>query len=178
MTALTLTVPVAAAAPTLNPITGASPDALPRMRTALTFLVDGESYGVDIGQVREIRCFEKPTRVAGAKPELLGLINLRGTIVPVVDLRTRLGAATLPADGQAAVMVVQIEGRLVGVVVDAVSDVVDIDPGQLRPAPKLRTGLTAARLLAIATLDERMVQLIDLGASVSGIGAVAPAEAH
>jgi len=179
MTALTRNAPGTAAAPTLYPVAGAPPVALPRLRTALTFLVDGEAYGVDIGQAREIRCFETPTPVAGATPDRLGLINLRGTIVPVVDLRTRLGAATLPADGQTAVMVVQIVARLVGVVVDAFSDDGRHRPGATAPpAPKLGTSLAAARLLAIATLDERMVQLIDLGATVSGIGAAAPADTH
>jgi purine-binding chemotaxis protein CheW len=168
----------AAAAPAPDPAPVAASPVLPPFRSALTFCVDGQDYGVDIRQVREIRCFESPVRVAGAAPELLGLINLRGTIVPVVDLRTRFGVTTPAADGQTAVMVAQIEGRLVGVVVDAVSDVVDIEPAQLRPAPELRTGLTSARLLAVATLEERLVQLIDLGASVAGIGAIAQAEPH
>lgn len=128
----------------------------------LTFRIGAEDYGIDILQVQEVRSYETPTRIAQASPQVLGVLNLRGEIVPVVDMRLQLGLANASFDDSTVVIVLKVGQRVFGLVVDGVSDVVGLAPEQLRPVPGIGSGIAADLLLAIATLNERMLLLIDI----------------
>jgi len=132
-------------------------------RECLTFRIGAEDYGIDILQVQEVRSYEAPTRIAQTQPHVLGVLNLRGEIVPVIDMRLQLGLAQANFNDSTVVIVLKVGGRAFGLVVDAVSDVVGLTPEQLRPVPGLGRGIAADLLLAIATLNERMLLLIDIG---------------
>jgi purine-binding chemotaxis protein CheW len=148
----------------------------------LTLRLGAEEYGIDILSVQEIRSYEQPTRMAGSQPHVLGVTNLRGTIVPVVDLRCRFGLE--PAYGHATVTVVlAVGGRTVGAVVDSVSDVVALTPAQVKPEPEFGPAVDAGHITGIATLGEgehaRMLILLDIaglmsGHDLAGAGADAP----
>ncbi len=128
----------------------------------LSFRLGAEEYGIDILRVQEIRSFEAPTRIANAPAHLLGVLNLRGVIVPIVDLRLRLGMADAAYDGFTVVIVLNIGSRVIGVVVDAVSDVVGLGGEQLRPLPEFNSAVAAEHLMAIGSVGERMLILIDI----------------
>lgn len=131
-------------------------------REFLAFRLGREEYGIHILQVQEIRSFEKPTGLAHAPAELLGLVNLRGSIVPIFDLRVRLGLREVRYDDQTVVIVVHVGARTVGLVVDGVSDVVTLQPGQIRPVPPLNAGGDSRHLLGLGTLNARMLILLDI----------------
>ena len=131
-------------------------------RGCLSFRVGDEEYAVDILAVQEIRAFEKPTRIADAPPSVLGVINLRGKIVPIIDLRLRLGHTKPAYDVFTVVIILNVDGRMSGVVVDAVSDVLNLRPDEVRPAPQL-DGTPAARfILGLASVEQRMLVLVDI----------------
>jgi len=131
-------------------------------RGCLSFRVGEEEYAVDILTVQEIRAFEKPTRIADAHASVLGVINLRGIIVPIIDLRLRLGLHNPAYDVFTVVIILNVAGRMFGVVVDAVSDVLHLRPDEVRPAPQL-DGTAAARfILGLASIEERMLVLVDI----------------
>lgn len=141
----------------------------------LTFRLGQEQYGVGILSVREIRSFEQPTRLANAPDWLLGVIDLRGTIVPVVDLRRRLGLAETAIDRLAVTMILDLGDKVIGAVVDAVSDVIDIPSSQRRSAPPIASIVGAGCIEGIASVPsmnasgeriERLVVLLDLRSSL------------
>ena len=155
--------PVRHPTPALHAVEAPSEPALPlALREFLAFKLGAEEYGIDILCVQEIRSYERPTRIAGTPEFVKGVINLRGAIVPIVDLRLKLQLRAAPYDAFTVVIVLQLGQRLVGVVVDAVSDVISLQPEQLRPAPPLRAGLAGEHLLAIGALDERLLILVDI----------------
>ncbi|MCA1246760.1 chemotaxis protein CheW [Massilia sp. MS-15] len=128
---------------------------------ALTFRLGQEEYGVDILKVQEIRGQDRVTRIAQSPDFIHGVVNLRGVIVPIVDLRRRFGLA---ADDTPAtvVMVLNIGGRIVGMVVDGVSDVIRLAPGDIRPAPQTGSAFDTEFLLGLGTVDDRMLILLDI----------------
>lgn len=132
------------------------------LREFLAFKLGAEEYGIDILCVHEIRSYERPTRIAGTPEFVKGVINLRGVIVPIVDLRLKLQMPAVHYDAFTVVIVLQLGHRLVGMVVDAVCDVIGLQPEQLRPAPALRAGPAGEHLLAIAAVDERLLILVDI----------------
>ena len=131
----------------------------------LTPRLGAEEYGIDILRVQEIRSFEPPTRIAGAPAHVLGLINLRGVIVPIIDLRSRL---TLEAgfDSGTVTVVLNIGGRTIGVVVDSVSEVVQLGASDVAPAPDFNSTVAANHILDIAAFEQagrqRMLILFDI----------------
>ncbi|CAM3951535.1 chemotaxis protein CheW [Roseateles saccharophilus] len=133
----------------------------------LTSTLGGQEYGIDILAVQEIRRYEAPTRIANAASHLLGIVNLRGVIVPIVDLRRSMG---LPAEHGASTVtvIVNVGARTVGLVVDEVSDVVTLDPEQIQPRPSLGNGASADFIVGFATVagaeGPRMLLLLDLEA--------------
>lgn len=131
-------------------------------RECLTFRIGAEDYGIDILQVQEVRSYEAPTRIAQTQPQVLGVLNLRGEIVPVIDMRLQLGLAQANFDDSTVVIVLKVGARVFGLVVDGVSDVVGLAPEQLRPVPGLGCGIAADLLLAIATVKERLLLLVDI----------------
>jgi len=152
-------------------------DPAPAPREVLAFRLGGEEYGIDIQRVQEIRSYERPTRIAHAPDFVKGVVNLRGAIVPIVDLRLRLGLEQAAYDAFTVVIVLNVGHRTIGVVVDAVSDVAALDAAQLRAAPALRRDRADEPLLAIATLEARLLLLLDIDRLLGGAAMGSPATA-
>ena len=130
----------------------------------LSFQLGEQTYAVDVRRVREIRRYERPTRIAGARADVLGLIDLRGTVVPVIDLRLRLDSGSADIADTTSVVVLEIGPHLVGAVVDLVSDVVDLELAAMHPVPPLESGRTLAYLRGLATVGDQMLLLLDVDA--------------
>lgn len=132
----------------------------------LTFVCAGEEYGVEILRVQEIKGWEGVTRVPYAPPYLLGVMNLRGVIVPVVDLRQRFGLAARAADSSTVVIVVRVHSergeKTAGIVVDAVSEVYSVAPDNIKPTPELGASTDAACVRGLTSVDNKMVMLLDI----------------
>ena len=109
----------------------------------LSFRLGAEEYGIDILKVQEIRGYESVTRIANAPSFIKGVTNLRGTIVPIVDLRLKFGLGEPTYDSFTVVIILNVARRVVGVVVDSVSDVTELTAEQIRPAPDFSTGVDA-----------------------------------
>ncbi|TFW00422.1 chemotaxis protein CheW [Oxalobacteraceae bacterium OM1] len=135
---------------------------------ALSFRLGAEEYGIDILKVQEIRGYESVTRIANAPEYIKGVINLRGIIVPIVDMRIRFGIGTPTYDQFTVVIILNIGQHVIGMVVDSVSDVITLDPAQIKPAPELGTALDTDYLIGLGTLDERMLILVDIDKLMSG----------
>ena len=118
----------------------------------LTFRLGAEEYGIDILCVQEIRSYEQPTRIANAPPFIKGVVNLRGVIVPIIDLRLKLGCETADYNTFTVVVVLNVRGRVVGAVVDSVSDVLELKPEQIKPSPDLHSSVDAGFITGIGTV--------------------------
>lgn len=139
----------------------------PRGGEFLTFRLGQEEYGIDILRVQEIRSYEQPTRIANAPAFMKGVVNLRGVIVPVVDLRLKLGCDTAEYNSFTVVIVLNVRGRIVGAVVDSVSDVLQLTREQIRPAPEMNATVDASFITGIGGVGERMLILMDIEALMS-----------
>lgn len=128
----------------------------------LSFRLGDEEYAIDILKVQEIRAHEAVTRIANAPGYLKGVINLRGQIVAIVDLRVKLSMARVEVDASTVVIILNIAGRVIGMVVDAVSDVVALAPDQVRPAPVFGNVVDASFIRGIAPVEDRMLILVDI----------------
>jgi purine-binding chemotaxis protein CheW len=131
-------------------------------REILVFVLGGEEYGVDILKVQEIRGYDKVTPIPSAPDFLKGVVNLRGIIVPVIDLRVKFGLPDPRYDAFTVVIVLRIAGRVVGIVVDAVSDVVRLAASEVKAAPALGAVVDGSFLAGLATPGDRMVLLLDI----------------
>jgi purine-binding chemotaxis protein CheW len=131
-------------------------------REFLVFSLGDEEYAIDILKAQEIRGYENVTRIASAPPFIKGVTNLRGVIVPIVDLRIKFNLDRVEYDGQTVVIVVNVSGRVVGVVVDGVSDVLSLTPEQIKPAPEFGLSLSSDYLSGLASLEDRMLVLVDI----------------
>jgi purine-binding chemotaxis protein CheW len=140
------------------------------IREFLAFKLGGEEYGIDILRVQEIRSFEPPTRMANAASHILGVINLRGVIVPIVDMRLKFNLAKVDYDTFTMVIVLNIGKQVVGMVVDGVSDVITLSPEQLRPAPDFSGEVGSNHVMAIGSLENRMLILLDIEKLMSDAG--------
>ena len=128
----------------------------------LTFRLGEEEYGIEILKVQEIRGYEAVTAIANAPAFIKGVINLRGIIVPIVDMRIKFGFKKVEYNQFTVVIILNVAGRVVGVVVDSVSDVVTLGAGQIRPAPDLGTTLNTSYITGLGTIDNRMLILVDI----------------
>lgn len=128
----------------------------------LSFRLGDEEYAIDILKVQEIRGYDSVTRIAGAPDFVKGVTNLRGVIVPILDLRIRFGLGTVSYDAFTVVIILNLGQRVVGVVVDAVSDVLNLPPGDLRPPPDFVATMKAEHLLGLGIVEERMLILLDI----------------
>jgi purine-binding chemotaxis protein CheW len=128
----------------------------------LTFTLGAEEYGIDILKVQEIRGCDTVTRIANTPEFIRGVINLRGHIVPIVDLRVRFGLGDAKYDAFTVVIILNIGTRVVGIVVDSVSDVMTLRADQIRPAPEFSSTLGTEYLMGLGTLDDRMIILVDI----------------
>src|SRR6185295_14452304 len=131
-------------------------------REVLVFVLGKEEYGVDILKVQEIRGYEKVTPIPAAPAYLKGVINLRGIIVPVIDLRIKFGLADPQYDSFTVVIILRLAARVIGMVVDGVSDVVALAPSEVKPAPQLGALVDSSFLAGLATQAERKVLLLDI----------------
>jgi purine-binding chemotaxis protein CheW len=131
-------------------------------REILIFVLGKEEYGVDILKVQEIRGYEKVTPIPTAPAYLKGVVNLRGIIVPVIDLRVKFGMAEPKYDSLTVVIILRIAGRVIGMVVDGVSDVVRLAPNEVKPAPQLGSLVDSSYLAGLAVQGERMILLLDI----------------
>ncbi len=132
----------------------------------LSFFLDGEEYGVDILRVQEIKCWESATEVPNSPDYLKGVINLRGIIVPVVDLRIRFGLTSIKYTETTVVIVLKVEGnegaRTVGFVVDAVSEVYSIEDDLLQAPPELGDSIDLDFVKGLTSINNNMVVLLDI----------------
>jgi purine-binding chemotaxis protein CheW len=144
----------------------------------LTFRLGAEEYGIDILRVQEIRSYEPPTRIANAPPFIKGVVNLRGVIVPIIDLRLKLGCESVEYNTFTVVVVLNVRGRVVGTVVDSVSDVLELGKDQIKPAPELNSSVDARFITGIGAVKaaaggdvgkdaERMLILMDIESLMS-----------
>jgi purine-binding chemotaxis protein CheW len=128
----------------------------------LTFCLGSEEYGIDILKVQEIRGYDAVTRIANAPAFIKGVINLRGIIVPIIDMRIKFNLGKAEYDQFTVVIVLNIAGRVIGMVVDSVSDVLALTPEQVRPAPEFGSSLDTEYLIGLGALEQRMLILVDI----------------
>jgi purine-binding chemotaxis protein CheW len=145
---------------------GADKSAADASEQYLTFLLAGEEYGVDILRVQEIKGWDKVTRIPHTPDYVLGVINLRGAVVPIIDLRRRFGLETIDFGPTTVVIVVRVMNglteRTVGVVVDAVSEVYNVDAADTKPPPDVCGSVDTVFVKALATIEEKMLILLDI----------------
>ena len=128
----------------------------------LTFRLGAEEYGIDILRVQEIRSYEPPTRIANAPEFIKGVVNLRGVIVPIVDLRLKLACQSADYNSFTVVIVLNVKGRVVGAVVDSVSDVLALDQDTIKPAPEMSSAVDTSFITGIGSVSDRMLILMDI----------------
>lgn len=128
----------------------------------LTFTLGPEEYAIDILKVQEIRGYESPTTIANSPSFLKGVINLRGTIVPIVDMRIKFNVGKVEYTPFTVVIILSIAGRVVGIVVDSVSDVTMLRADQIRPAPEFAATVDTKYINGLGTLNDRMLIVIDI----------------
>jgi len=143
----------------------------------LTFALGSEEYGIDILKVQEIRGYEKVTHIVNSPAFIKGVINLRGTIVPIIDLRLKFALGSAEYTAFTVVIILNVSNRVVGVVVDSVSDVICLDPEEIKEAPPMSSDLDTRFIQGLATLNERMVILMDIEALMSSPDMALSAEA-
>jgi len=131
-------------------------------REVLVFVLGREEYGVDILKVQEIRGYEKVTPIPAAPEYLKGVVNLRGIIVPVVDLRVKFGMPDPRYDAFTVVVILRLARRVIGVVVDGVSDVMALRAQDVKPAPQLGSVVESSFIEGLGTEGDRMVLLLDI----------------
>ncbi len=128
----------------------------------LTFTLGTEEYAIDILKVQEIRGYEQPTLIANAPPFIKGVINLRGIIVPIVDLRIKFKLGKIEYTPFTVVIILTVANRVIGVVVDSVSDVISLTSSQIRPAPDFSATFDTRYILGLASVDQRMMIVTDI----------------
>jgi len=132
------------------------------VKECLSFRLGAEEYGIDILAVREIRAYERPTRIANAPAFILGVVNLRGVIVPIVDLRIKFGMTQPTYDGSTVVIILNVANRVLGIVVDSVSDVLPLKDEEIRPAPEFSSAIDASFVRGLASISNRLLILVDI----------------
>ncbi|MDX8385633.1 MAG: chemotaxis protein CheW [Gallionella sp.] len=128
----------------------------------LTFTLGAEEYGIDILKVQEIRGYEAVTSIANAPEFIKGVINLRGIIVPILDMRIKLNLGNVNYVETTVVIILNVASRVVGMVVDGVSDVITLKAEEIKPAPEFGAGLDTKYFQGLGTIDSRMIILVDI----------------
>ena len=141
-------------------------------REVLSFRLGAEEYGIDILRVQEIRSFETCTHLANTPGFIKGVVNLRGVIVPIIDLRLKFSLADAHFNDHTVTIVLNVAGRVVGVVVDSVSDVLQLAPAQVQPPPAFNGSVQAGHITGVATVmngdTQRMLILLDIEQLMTG----------
>ena len=128
----------------------------------LTFTLGQEEYGIDILKVQEIRGYDAVTHIANTPEFIKGIINLRGIIVPIVDMRIKFKLGAPVYDQFTVVIILNVANRVVGMVVDGVSDVITLPPSQIQPPPEFGAAMDTQYIVGLGTLEERMIILVDI----------------
>lgn len=128
----------------------------------LAFTLGQEEYGIDIQKVQELRGYDAVTRIANAPAHIKGVVNLRGIIVPIIDMRIKFNLGTPTYDQFTVVIILNLASRIMGMVVDSVSDVITLKPEQIRAAPEMGAVLDTEYLIGLGTLEQRMLILVDI----------------
>jgi purine-binding chemotaxis protein CheW len=134
----------------------------------LSFRLGAEEYGIDILKVQEIRRYDAVTAIANAPAFIKGVVNLRGIIVPIVDLRIKFNVGEPRYDEFTVVIILNIARRVVGIVVDSVSDVLTLQASQIKATPEFATALNTQYILGLGAIDERMLILVDIECLMTG----------
>jgi purine-binding chemotaxis protein CheW len=134
----------------------------------LTFTLDTEEYGIDILRVQEIKGNLPTTRVPGSPAEVVGVLNLRGTVVPIIDLRRKFELSEIVYDQFTAIIVVVVKDRVMGMIVDRVSEVMSIPAQDIQPSPDFGNSMSSAAIQGLAKVGERLVILLDIEAVLIG----------
>jgi len=160
----------------INEINSAAPPS--GSREYLTFRLENEEYGIDILKVQEIRGYESPTRIAHSPEFIKGVVNLRGTIVPIVDMRIRFNCKLAKYDDFTVVIILNLRNRIVGIVVDSVSDVMEIASENIQSAPDIESTIDSACIFGLGSVGDRMLILLDIEKLMSNVdmGLVAAVE--
>jgi purine-binding chemotaxis protein CheW len=144
----------------------------PGSHQVLTFTLGAETYGVDILRVQEIRGWAPVTRIPQSPPHVLGVLNLRGSIVPIIDMRMRFSLQQAEYTAVTVIIVLSVETsvgrRDIGVVVDGVSDVIDVDHAQVKPPPELGAQVNTEFIRGLAAISNNMVMLLDIDRLIGG----------
>ena len=128
----------------------------------LTFTLGKEEYGIDILKVQEIRGYDAVTAIANTPEFIKVVINLRGIIVPIVDMRIKFHLGKVEYDQFTVVIILNVANRVVGMVVDGVSDVITLNPDQIKAAPEFGSAIDTQYVMGLGTVDERMLILVDI----------------
>ena len=128
----------------------------------VTFTLGEEEYGIDIQKVQELRGYDAVTCIANAPAHIKGIVNLRGILVPIIDMRIKFNLGEPRYDEFTVVIVLNVGGRVVGMVVDSVSDVITLTAEQIKPAPEMGSALDNDYLIGLGALDTRMLILVDV----------------
>lgn len=128
----------------------------------LTFTLGNEEYGIDILKVQEIRGYDTVTHIANAPEFIKGVINLRGVIVPIVDMRIKFKLGEPTYHEFTVVIIITVLGKIIGMVVDGVSDVVALNPDQIKPAPEMGAALDTGYITGLGTINDQMLILVDI----------------
>lgn len=128
----------------------------------LTFVLGDEFYGLDILKVQEIRGYDAVTKIANTPDFIKGVINLRGLIVPIVDLRIKFNLGSVTYDALTVVIILNLGGRVAGIVVDGVSDVMNLPDNQIRVVPDIVASIDTKYITGLATVEEKMLVLVDI----------------
>jgi purine-binding chemotaxis protein CheW len=137
-------------------------------RELLTFTLGSEEYGIDILKVQEIRGYDAVTTIANAPEFIKGVINLRGIIVPIVDMRIKFNLGNVTYNNLTVVIILNVANRVVGMVVDGVSDVIALTPDQLKAAPEFSGAMGAQYITGLGTVDDRMIIVVDIEKLMTG----------
>lgn len=132
------------------------------VREYLTFTLGNETYGIDILKVQEIRGYDTVTHIANAPEFIKGVINLRGVIVPIIDMRIKFNVGEPTYHEFTVVIIMNVLNRVIGMVVDSVSDVIALLPEQIRPAPEMGAALDTRYITGLGTQNEQMLILVDI----------------
>ncbi len=132
------------------------------MQQFLTFTLGDEEYGVDIMKVREVKGWTDTTRLPNAPKYVRGVLNLRGMILPIIDLRTRFSGTLTDATSKHVIVIIAVSDRIVGVLADSVSDIITVGSNQIKSAPEMDSGVDTKFIDGLIALEERMVVLLDM----------------
>ena len=131
-------------------------------RELLTFTLGSEEHGIDILKVQEIRGYDAVTTIANSPEFIKGVINLRGIIVPIIDMRIKFNLGNVTYNQLTVVIILNVANRVVGIVVDGVSDVITLTAEQLKPAPEFSSSLDTQYITGLGTVDDRMIIVMDI----------------